>query len=1083
MFGKPVGDRPARAHGRRLDQKSPARRISRRNRSVHAIFGATLSAALLASMTFSGGVLPAFATSSDPVATESAISVEETTDEVEIEQIEEENTPPVAEPSGANEEIVQSSPEPLVEEQEEAAPTADPEPQPEASKETAQTEEASEPSAQSLELGDEELGFAPLALGPDGASAPYVYWNVVDEDRNPVAGATFSFERRNNNSWTGQRNVSDCATGSCAGVDRDHDGGEFLAKWIGYDIPGVNPVGTTITGDGRYRVRPANPPTGYTWVSSTGWVDSVSQSWAGPASSRTLNFGTFTVREVSYAPVCEAGYVYGLTANGQIRAVSPGGTVTSLGGTVGQPSMAMNGLGIGSGGSPVFAYSRTNSNGTATIYRFDVTTGTWTGAGANVNSNTDGRTVQFVAGAVNLETGRYYLGGYNTSSANDRVFRIWEYTPGATSAVYKGHISTPRRSGEPANALFNGDMAFDANGNLFVIRGTGNQTTVYSVTAENLAAANGGVIPSSGSEPFATMDSVNGIAFDANGKGYLSSSSTVRSYDMPGWTNSSNVTTDLNGSTDLASCGSPPTIEIEKFVEGGRVKSTDQFKLTLRQGAANGTIIGEATTTGNENGLQGERVGPLPTVRNVQLHFAETAVGGTNLNDYASSYRCLVDGVQANQGNGTSGTITIPAGGQAVECRFYNSPLIAQVNVHKQVTDSQGGSPKPGEGWTVGASAQPTTGTITSTPAAATQQTNSEGTASWRLGFGASNHVANLNVTELMQDGYEFDNGTCEVTKLDGTTTTTALTGPSGNPALGIVPGDVVDCTFVNSLKPASVTVGKELLDFTGQDPQPAEGWTVGAALASGGTSGVTVSTPATAQTQTNGRVATPWVVHFPSTPNPTGNVTVQETMQDGYEFVSGTCVITSDNGTETERSIESASQVLTGLKPGDAAECMFTNKPKTGTVIWQKVDEAGGALAGSEWLLTGPGAFNGGEPLAVVDCIEDSVSECTGADRNPEAGAFELLDLPWGNYELEETKSPAGYYLIEKQPIKFELVASQLSVELEGIVNKRMEGPSLPLTGGLGRDFYAILGGGILLIGLVSFAIVMLRRRHQEVA
>src|SRR5690606_35978734 len=99
------------------------------------------------------------------------------------------------------------------------------------------------------------------------------------------------------------------------------------------------------------------------------------------------------------------------------------------------------------------------------------------------------------------------------------------------------------------------------------------------------------------------------------------------------------VDTRFGTSNDLASCGSPPTITIEKVVEGGRFQASDQFTLTLRQGSANGTVIGTATTSGNAPGVQPARVGPLPTVRNVPLYFSETGASGTNLNNYVSSYR------------------------------------------------------------------------------------------------------------------------------------------------------------------------------------------------------------------------------------------------------------------------------------------------------------------------------------------------------------------------------------------------------------------------------------------------------------
>jgi len=716
------------------------------------------------------------------------------------------------------------------------------------------------------------------------------------------------------------------------------------------------------------------------------------------------------------------------------------------------------------------------------VYHFNTDTGVWTATGSTVNSGTE-RQANFVAGAVDLKTGNYYLGGYTPPGPSARYFQIWEYSPANNLTKYKGRIKVGLGSSDTGN----GDIAFDANGNLFIILGVGSTTTVYSVTADNLRAANGGDIAASGAHGVPTMSDVNGVAFDADGKAYLGSGQSLLRFTTPEWAQDGPPVTTTLGlpasmSTDLASCGSPPTITIEKFVEGGRVAAGDQFNLSLRRGSPTGALIGSATTAGNANGLQPIRIGPLPTVRNVELHFAETASGTTNLNNYASSYRCLIDGVQTVQGNGTTGKITIPSSGKSVECRFYNSPLLAQVNVNKQIADSKGENSKPGQNWTVGATAEATSGTISSAPATATQQTNADGNASWRFQFGASNNKANLNVREIMQKGYRFDNGKCEVTKLDGTKAITTLTGPDSNPNVGITPGDVVDCTILNTLKPASVSIAKQMLDFTGENSQPVKGWTVGASLGSGSTSGVSISTPATAQTGVNGQVEKPWRVDFPNTPAATGNIKVSEEMQDGYEFVRALCVITADDGSTSEQRLTDASSTLTGLKAGDNATCSFTNRPLTGAITWQKVDDAAALLSGSDWKLTGPQNFNNAQALNIEDCVARTETDCTGADRNPQAGGFNIAGLPWGKYKLEETKAPAGYYPLQ-DPIEFEITATALNIDLGSVENTRREGPAIPLTGGLGRDFFGFLGGGIVALGLLSAVIIFLRRRHQGVA
>lgn len=902
-----------------------------------------------------------------------------------------------------------------------------------------------------------------LAVGPDGTSAPYVHWNVVDTDGKPVAGATFKIEYRSWNQWVGKKDVTDCTAANCSVIDRDSDSGEFLAKWIGSEKPGLDPGGLTIDPSTRYRITGTNAPEGYRWVSKELSVDSNSRSWEGPRSNQTLNFGTFTVQKVNNAPVCRAGYIYGITANGQIRAIDPNGQVTNLGDPTFNSGGSMNGLGIGASGSSVFAYLRSdggwNKNSQAEIYRFDTSTGHWSSTKKSVNSNTDGGTVQFVGGAVNLDTGRYLLGGFG-AQGTAQVFRIWEYDPDGGMPLYKGHIETG------GSGTANGDMAFDSNGNLFVVRGTGKSTTVFSVIAKDLVSASGGKIKVAKSESFTTMDDVNGVAFDASGMGFLGATSDLRRYITPNWTWDANVTDALGKSTDLASCGSPPTITIEKYVEGGRVAATDQFNLSLRLGSA-GDELGKTTTTGNENGLQEERVGPLPTVRNVALHFSETAAGTTNMANYASSYRCLVDGEQTVQGNGTIGSITIPANGQAVECRFYNSPLIAQVNVHKQITDSKGQNPEPGANWSVGATAEATKGTIKSAPASALQQTNAAGTASWKFAFGGRDHTADLSVQELMQDGYSFKEGACTVTALDGTSKQTALSGASKNPRVALVPGDVVDCTFVNSLKPAKVTLGKQLKDVAGQNPKPAAGWTVGAALEPGSTAGVLISTPETAKTVANGKVEKPWIVDFPTKPGARAQVKVQETMQDGYDFVSGTCQVTAVNGTIREQPLNAVSGVLTGLAPGESADCTFTNKPKPGAITWEKIDAKGSALRGSEWELTGPGSTSAA--TTITDCVAVDAGKCAGPDKDPKAGGFQLTGLAWGTYTLVETKAPAGFVL-DETAYTFTVGAkapAQIVWDLGKITNEQREGLELPLTGGTGTQTFLFGGGAVLLAAL----------------
>lgn len=86
-----------------------------------------------------------------------------------------------------------------------------------------------------------------VAVGPDGGTAPYVYWDVRDTDGNLVPGATFRFQYRTGGSWTTGTSadpIADCAASSCAAtsLDRDTDGGEWLLTHRGYAAEQTTPT-------------------------------------------------------------------------------------------------------------------------------------------------------------------------------------------------------------------------------------------------------------------------------------------------------------------------------------------------------------------------------------------------------------------------------------------------------------------------------------------------------------------------------------------------------------------------------------------------------------------------------------------------------------------------------------------------------------------------------------------------------------------------------------------------------------------------------------------------------------------------
>src|SRR5699024_7890463 len=214
-----------------------------------------------------------------------------------------------------------------------------------------------------------------------------------------------------------------------------------------------------------------------------------------------------------------------------------------------------------------------------------------------------------------------------------------------------------------------------------------------------------------------------------------------------------------------------------------------------------------------EVGTQAERIGPIPTVRNTELTFSETSAGTTDMDQYATSYRCLIDGQQVAQGNATEGTVTIPSEGQDVDCVFYNAPLIANVTIEKQVADTEGQNPQPRANWTVGATAQATQGGVNSTPTTATQQTNNDGVATWDFQFDTQDDSATLSVLEEMESGYVFGSAECRVVHLDGTQNTVTVDEPTETAVGQIIPGDRVECTYINHERvPDTLQVQKNIV-------------------------------------------------------------------------------------------------------------------------------------------------------------------------------------------------------------------------------------------------------------------------------
>lgn len=962
--------------------------------------------------------------------------------------------------------------------------SAEPTPAASPSEEPSSVPASAEPSAPS-DAPSEDSAEAAESPEPDvleeSALAASLQWSVEDASGDPVPGATFAIEVLREGTWTpvgDDVEIADAVTDDEAdtGLDADPEAGGFDVDTAavdpaiaeaeaaaiessaaespaaeGSEAGSADAAPVTASPVGRLRVAPRQAPEGYAWADETARVLSAEDALAATSSRPSaFSLGTFAVQAVAGALQCGPGQVYSLTHTGQLQYTDPAGTVTKVGTLA--SSNSMNGLGIGASGTEVYAYARTNGNQSATLHRYDVTTGVWTSTGLTVNSSSVATNVQFVAGGVNLQNGKYYFGGFNNVSGT-QGFHLWEYDPSANRVTYKGLVPMDFK---PSTELWNGDLAFDALGNMFIVRGVRNtrvtpsiSTTLHTVTAADVAAANGGSIRSSTSSSFATSVLANGIAFDSDGAAYIGDNDALTRFTMPGWTSATLVTSALSStsgsvSQDLATCSSPPTITVQKVMGGQRVKSDDQFGLKLTQGST--TLAEATTTTGSATGVQPGQIGPFPTVRGTTLTFSESAAGTTTLADYTTTWRCEVDGVQTVSGTGATGTISIPATGKAAVCQITNTPLITAVTIKKTVLDYQDQNPRPGAGWSMTARPTATSGTVVSNPTAPTQVTNAQGVASWNLTFGATSARARVDVSETQQQGFAFVRGTCTITGTNGQTRTTTTLNSANTTALaGVAPGERVDCEYVNRVVAGTLTLSKRL--DSQFDPRPGvDQWSL---RAEGPTSGISGVTGAAAVTRVQ---AAPGEYRLSEALLP-----AHAAKEPGYRPVSLTCTDQASGAISTV-TLDNPRVVL---QAGRDVACVFTNRDLPAAAAWTKVDEAGGApLAGSEWTLTGPSFPNG--------------TTITGSAQ----GAFNVTGLVWGTYQLREVKAPVGYRL-SSQTRTITVgpdTPAGLRADLGALTNAQQRPLTLPLTGGTGSDLFWIGGGGM--IALATLAALWRRRR-----
>ncbi|MHC9858221.1 MSCRAMM family protein [Corynebacterium diphtheriae] len=413
---------------------------------------------------------------------------------------------------------------------------------------------------------------------------------------------------------------------------------------------------------------------------------------------------------------CKPGEFYGLTTNtGTLyKATISGNEITtqSVSGKFSEQWVQQtNGLAIGYQGTFAYAYDKrsygsdpyvdlriwTPQNGFSSVKKIRL---------GSVRT-TDFGVANLVAGAAKLEFGNrdFYFGGYSNDwdkGVKKKYFNLWKYTEKSQSTQYLGYINTGKDSDSAISA--NGDLAFNDNGDMYLLLNDGKESQVFTVTAEDLARAENQV--GTDSEDFLTNEhtelksqdgrtlstvsgkTLNGFALNSDGTLLVASANSLYQIDP----NVEDIVAsgELLGisSGDLASCQTPPTLELKKKVNN-RAKPSDQFKLSITRVSNDERVVtGEVDTNGNQLGEQSDKVGPLP-VRSGQTYIlredkpeSNSHEKETDIRDYSASLTCVNEGggsdIKPHKENEYEYSLTIPeiassVNHVAISCTFENS--------------------------------------------------------------------------------------------------------------------------------------------------------------------------------------------------------------------------------------------------------------------------------------------------------------------------------------------------------------------------------------------------------------------------